>query len=132
MALPGAAIVVVLLAIVCLVAAKTKRKPIIHVSPPANAADKSDVQGLVFAILPTGFIPADVELTDGRYLFIIQNRCGIRDLTFQLDRQTGGRLHEVHDQKLQWKKQFDLQPGTYVLSVVDHPAWRSVIKVKPH
>ena len=77
------------------------------VSLPAQPDDQ-DVHGLVIAIRPTGFVPAEIEVTDGRYLFIVQNRSGIRDLTFRLDRETIARLHEVHDQKLQWKKEFDL------------------------
>jgi hypothetical protein len=97
---------------------------------PQGQADETDVKGLVIAIHPTGFVPEEIEVTKGRYLFIVQNRSGIRDLTFQLDREAGGRVHENHDQNLQWKKEFDLHPGTYVLSVVDHPHWRCAIKVK--
>ena len=119
--------VFVLVTVVCLATAKSKRKP-----GAAVNADQSDVHGLVFAIRPTGFDPPQIELEKGTYLFIVQNRCGIRDLTFRLDREAGNKLHEVHDQKLQWKKQFDLNPGTYVLSVADHPEWRSVITVKAH
>jgi hypothetical protein len=92
-------------------------------------ADEQDTQGLVIAIRPIGFTPAQLDLVAGSYLFIVQNRCGIRDLTFRLVRDTGEKLHEVHDQKPQWKKQFDLHPGTYILSVVEHPEWRSVITV---
>ncbi|SRR5258706_7976738 len=120
------AAVFTLVTVVCLAAASGKRKP----GANGAAADNANVHGLVFAIRPTGFDPAQVELEKGTYLFIVQNRCGIRDLTFRLDREAGARLHEVRDQRLQWKKQFDLNPGTYVLSVADHPEWRSVITVK--
>jgi len=102
--------------------------------PPSEAFQEQadqDVQGLVIAIRPTGFVPSEIELTSGTYLFVVQNRCGIRDLTLRLDRDTGERLVEVHDQRSQWKKAFNLNPGTYVLSVVDHPKWRCVITVKP-
>ena len=104
-----------------------------HAAPvtPQGQADQTSVKGLVIVIRPTGFVPPALEVTDGRYLFIVQNRCGIRDLTFRLESEAGERLHEVHDQKLQWKKEFDLHPGTYVLSVVDHPTWRCLIRVKP-
>lgn len=91
-----------------------------------------DTKGLVIALRPFGFTPTEIELTDGHYLFIVQNRCGIRDLTFELFRDTGEKLLEVNDRKPQWKKDFDLHPGTYVLSVVDHPTWRCVITVKSH
>jgi hypothetical protein len=98
---------------------------------PQGQVAPTEVKGLVIAIRPTGFVPPTLEVADGRYLFVVQNRSGIRDLTFRLDSEAGERLHEVHDQKLQWKKEFDLHPGTYVLSVVDHPTWRCLIKVKP-
>jgi len=118
-------------AAVCFTAAARKKKPAAR-SIPASATDESDIHGLVFAIRPTGFEPAEVEVAKGAYLFIVQNRSGIRDLDFRLDRQAGEKLHEVRDQRAQWKKQFDLKPGTYVLSIVDHPEWRSVITVNSH
>ena len=93
-------------------------------------SSEPDIRGLVIAIRPTGFIPAEIDLKEGRYLLIVQNRSGIRDLTFRLDRDTGEKLQETRDQKLQWKKTFDLHPGRYVLSVVDHPKWQSIITVK--
>jgi hypothetical protein len=96
---------------------------------PGQSPD-GDVQGLVIALRPSGFSPSEIEIAEGRFLFIVQNRCGIRDLTFRLDREGGERLYEVHDRKLQWKKEFDLSPGTYVISVVDHPEWSCLIRVK--
>jgi hypothetical protein len=122
------AAVFTLVTVVGLAAIRGKQKP----EANGAAADKSNVHGLIFAIRPTGFDPPQIELVNGTYLFIVQNRCGIRDLTFRLEREAGAKLHEVHDQKLQWKKQFDLNPGTYVLSVADHPEWRSVITVNAH
>ncbi len=89
-------------------------------------------EGLVIAIRPDGFVPSNIELTKGRYIFIVQNHSGIRDLTFRLDRDTGERIYEVRSQKPRWKNAFDLQPGSYVLSIVDHPKWLCTIRVKPH
>lgn len=93
---------------------------------------QNDVQGLIIALRPNGFSPAEIEVADGRYLFFVQTRVRVRDINFQLDREGGEKLHEVHDEKLQWKKEFDLHPGTYVLSVVNHPKWRCLITVKSH
>jgi hypothetical protein len=100
-------------------------------SPPQEDTDQSDVKGLVIALLPTGFDPAEIEIPKGRYLFHVQNRCRVRDLAYRLEFESGEQVHEVHDKKMQWKKEIDLHPGTYVLSVVDHPDWRSTIRVKP-
>ena len=93
-------------------------------------AGAQDVLGLVIPLRPTGFVPAELEITDGRYLLIVENRCGIRDLTFHLDREGGERLHEAQEHKLQWKEKFNLRPGSYVLSVLEHPEWHCVIKVR--
>lgn len=106
--------------------------PIVVPRNSSLAADQiDDVRGLAIAIKPRGFEPAAVELPAGRYYLIVQNRCGIRDLTFRLERENGEKLHEVNDKKLQWKKEFDLHPGTYILSIVEHPAWRSLITIRP-
>lgn len=98
---------------------------------PTQSGSSQELQGLVIAIRPSGFSPAEVEITDGRYVLVVQNRSGLRDLTFQFDRQGGERLHQVRAQRSKWSKQFDLHPGTYVLSVADHPEWQCLLKVKP-
>jgi hypothetical protein len=115
-----------------------------RLSPAANPTKKAEtisrvqtgsgqeLQGLVIAISPNGFAPSEIEITDGAYVLVVQNRSGLRDLTFQFDRQGGERLHQVRAQKSKWSKEFDLHPGTYVLSVVDHPEWQCLVKVKPH
>ncbi len=97
-----------------------------HLNP---APDAKETRGLVIAVRPAGFVPPEIDLTDGRYVLIVQNQCGIRDLTFRLDREAGERLHEVHTTQARWKAAFDLHPGTYVLSVVDHPNWQCLIRV---
>jgi|GEM_PF-3280677 len=117
------------LSIVCFAAAEVRRKRS-TVAPSVNAADRSNVEGIVFSVQPYGIEPSEVNIAKGSYLFIVQNRTNVRDLTFRIDRQAGGRVHEVRGQKLQWKKIFDFNPGTYELTVADHPEWRSVITVR--
>ena len=108
--------------------AKSKRG---RAMPSTRLATAVDVKGgLIIAVYPTGFRPPELDVVAGRYLVVVQNRSGIRDLTYRLDTMTGLKLQEITSQKLQWKTEFDLLPGTYVLSVGDHPTWRSVIRVK--
>jgi hypothetical protein len=85
-----------------------------------------DLTALVFAVRATGFDPDELTVSSGRYLIVVQNRSGLRDLTFRFERETGERLHEVRPQGLNWKRQFELQPGTYILSEANHPGvkWR--------
>jgi len=112
------------------VEAASETKPVKKRVVVFQEKSQPDVQGLIVALRSNGFSPAAIVVADGRYLFIVQTRVRLRDLTYQLDREGGVKLHEVNDQKLQWKKEFDLQAGTYVLSVVDHPKWHCVITVK--
>jgi hypothetical protein len=90
-----------------------------------------DLKGLVFEVRPFGFTRTEVTVPDGRYLIVIQNRTGRRDLTFRVDRQGGDRLHEVRQRRLDWRAQVDLHPGTYILSEANHPDWRATITVQP-
>ena len=93
------------------------------------AAESETLKGLVFAVHPTGFVPPEVTIGEGRYSFIVHNRTGLSDLTFTLDRENAARVHELRTNKRRWNGRFDLHPGRYVLSVIDHPEWRSLITV---
>ena len=99
--------------------------------PPLAAQERRDLMALVFEVRPSGFMPDEVDVSSGRYLIVLHNRTGRRDLTFRLDRENGERLREVRQQQLDWKGQFDLQPGNYILSELEHPEWRCVIRVTP-
>ena len=98
----------------------------------ASAAAEQDVRGLVFAVHPNGCAPAETTTSQGRYTFIVHNRTGLSELTFTLNRKTGERLHELRTNKRRWNARFDLQPGTYVLSVTGHSEWQCVITVTPN
>jgi hypothetical protein len=97
--------------------------------PPVAIQEPRDLTALVFAVRPTGFDPDELTISSGRYLIVVQNRSRLRDLTFRFDRENGERLHEVRPQGLNWKRQFELQPGKYVLSEASHPEWHCVIHV---
>src|ERR1700716_614897 len=48
-----------------------------------GSSDK-DVQALVVVLRPYGFDPVEIDVAAGRYLMVVQNRSGARDLTFHL------------------------------------------------
>lgn len=101
---------------------------------PALASDpqqRRDLKALVFTARPTGFEPDEVEVSAGPVLIVVQNRSGRRDLSFQLQRESGERLHSERSQRLDWKHQIKLLSGTYVLREENHPEWRCVIRVIP-
>jgi hypothetical protein len=98
----------------------------------AAGTDEQAIRGLVFAVYPNGFAPPEITANPGIYTFIVHNRTGLPDFRLRLDRQNGERLSEVRTNKRRWNGRFDLKPGTYVLSVAEHPAWQCVITVNPN
>jgi hypothetical protein len=90
-------------------------------------------QTLRITIRPTGFDPAEVTIPQGRFILAVDNRSGLRDLTFRLDRESGGRLHEVRmpRESLSWRALIDASPGTYTLTEANHPEWLCRVTVTP-
>jgi hypothetical protein len=90
-------------------------------------------QLLRITIRPTGFDPAEVTIPQGRFILAVDNRSGLRELTFRLDRESGGRLHEVRmpRESLSWRALINPAPGTYTLTEANHPDWTGRITVTP-
>jgi hypothetical protein len=82
-------------------------------------------------IRPTGFDPSEVVLPRGRFVLAIDNRSGLSDLTFRLDREAGGRVREARmpREQLGWRSVIDPPPGLYVLTAAEHPEWACRIQV---
>jgi hypothetical protein len=98
-------------------------------NPVVATQEREGLTALVFVVRPFGFTPNDITVAAGRYLIVLQNRSGRRDLTFRIDRENGERLHEGRSERLDWKRQFDLQPGNYIVSEISHPEWSCLIRV---
>lgn len=136
--------VLVLAALAALsVAARAWREPVAPVVPDAyaepaavrppetRAAPSSRLPVVRITIRPTGFDPAEVTLPRGRFLLAVDNRSGLDELTFRLDREGAGRLHEVRmtREQLGWRKVLDPPPGVYVLTEAGHPDWVCRVRV---
>lgn len=78
-----------------------------------------------------GFEPKELERPAGRFVFGVDNRTRIADISFELLRENG---HEVHQLKmthgqLRLRKMLNLPAGSYTLRVVDHPEWTCSIEL---
>jgi hypothetical protein len=82
-------------------------------------------------IKPTGFDPSEVTIPQGRFILAIDNRTGLRELTFRLDREGAGRLREVRmpRERTSYREVIDPQPGAYILTEADHTDWVCRINV---
>jgi hypothetical protein len=92
--------------------------------------EHSERQVLLYELRPCGFNPRELTTTPGKYLIVLQNRSGKKNLNFRLDRDNGPRLAEKTTPTRDWKAQVILQSGTYILSEASDSSWRSVIHVK--
>lgn len=80
-------------------------------------------------VTPSGFEPRETIAPRGKFLILLQNRTGRRDLNFWLARENEGRVAESQSQKRDWKVQLQLAPGTYLIGETNHPEWKSIIRV---
>jgi hypothetical protein len=80
-------------------------------------------------VTPSGFEPRETIAPKGKFLILLQNRTGRRDLEFWLARENEGRVAKSEPQKRDWKAHVQLAPGTYIIGETNHPEWQSIIRV---
>ena len=95
-----------------------------------SQSSAGDAQALLIAVQPYGFEPSEMDVEEGRYLLVVQNRSGLSDLMVKLEGEDGRKIHEDHAQQKNWRKRFDLKQGSYRLTVENYPEWSCVIRVK--
>ena len=94
-----------------------------------NTPNADEPQVISLQLNPSGFEPAETTAHRGKFLILLQNRSGQRDLNFWLGRENQERLAESEPQKRDWKAQVQLGPGTYVIGESSHPEWKAIIRV---
>jgi len=135
----GLTIIFGLLAVATASRAVFERRTSLAASP--NEPVRSSVQSRtspvvpahVLVLRPSGFEPAEVNWPKERFFLSIDNHSNVADITLNLDREVGGRVKEV---KLKMRKEraagiFDLPPGNYLLTEVNHPGWVCRITITP-
>jgi|SRR5689334_9010290 len=129
----GAAIVVTIPFIVRAANRSAKRNPAHPQFSSINeikAASTDDTrQILSFQVTRNGFEPSEVTVSQGKFLILLQNRSGRRDLNFRLTRENEGRVAESDPKRRDWQAHVRLNPGTYILDEPSNPQWKSVIRV---
>ena len=99
---------------------------LVHTVRPQGASGQTEL----VTITQRGFEPTEFTRPAGRFLFGINNRTQLSDLTFQLVNRAGVVLVEERVVRLRvWRKVLDLPAGRYVVGVVGHPEWRCTITI---
>ena len=103
----------------------------VNIFTPQQRPGLSNIVALPLALRMNGFAPAEIERPAGDFLISVTNLSGFPDLVFRLDRENGERLHgaKVPREKLTWRQHVRLTPGSYLLTVMDHPEWSCRITI---
>lgn len=118
---------------------------IISLNKPTPSADinqastpkrqnRPSLESEIITITPTGFEPAGIVRLGGRFILVVDNRSGLREVAFKLASESGSLVREVRMPKEQpdWDQLVELHPGNYVLTEINHPGWSSRITITEH
>lgn len=100
-----------------------------NITTTESSASEDVPQVVSLQVTPSGIEPRETIASRGRFLILLQNRTGRRDLNFWLARENEGRVVESKPQQRDWKAQVQLAPGTYIVGETNHPEWTSIIRV---
>jgi hypothetical protein len=103
-----------------------------EVSTPFDGVQPGEAgKALWLTLKPTGFEPAKITLPASQYFLLVQNATGLDRFGLIVERENGERLEEVRLEPFsrKWKKAITFQPGHYVISEIDHPAWQCVLVI---
>jgi hypothetical protein len=106
--------------------------PVVSAPAPAIQGTPDErIEVELITVTPQGFEPAEVTRPHEPFILAVHNNSGAPTLSLQLDRVHGQRVSEV---KLplgghRSHQRINPQPGEYVLSETNHPAWRCLIRI---
>lgn len=98
----------------------------------SGQAPSSTVSSVFLRILPGRIEPAAVTVKSGSLTIIVQNSSTAPNVSMELHQVRGKHLRTVSMARGQRHslETYDLAPGSYVLSEVNHPDWHCTISVK--
>lgn len=99
----------------------------VSVPNPVQTNPAARLEAQRITLRSTGFEPNEITRPAGRFLLAVNNRSGQQDVTFLLQRDSGGRVYESRERerprKHEWRQLVNLPPGNYLLKVATHPEW---------
>jgi hypothetical protein len=103
----------------------------VPVQPSVAVTQSSQIRTELITILPTGFDPTEIRLTDGQFRIAVDNKSGLDEVTLRLTREGGARVREMRLPmgQLKWREKLNLRDGAYSLTEANHANWRCRIVV---
>jgi hypothetical protein len=86
---------------------------------------RAKLQAELITLLPQGFMPATITRPKGPFALVVDNRSRLDVMSLRLTHEMGDKIYEViaPAETPDWNRVFDLDPGRYVLSEINHPMW---------
>jgi hypothetical protein len=86
----------------------------------------------VIRLLTGGFNPSEISGASGQYRLVVTRPSRDEGVVLQLKMATGELVREIEmpQEKLDWTTLIELAPGSYTLTVVNHPQWTCLISVQ--
>lgn len=87
----------------------------------------------LLTVKATGFDPPEMTVPYRSFFLVIENRSGVRELSFQFDKEVGARLNNIRVpyRRTSWSGLVDLPPGEYRMTEVTRPEWVFTLKITP-
>lgn len=106
-------------------------QPAFPVAAQSGSPNREPLAVELIILRPHGFEPREITRRLGRFMLVVNNRSGLKEMSLRLLRDTGNHLHEerVPRESLNWKKPVDLPPGHYILTDTNHPEWNCSITI---
>lgn len=104
------------------------------VALPARSVNQGvGVSVELLTLKPTGFDPSEITVPNKPFLLVIENRAGVRDISFRFDKEVGARLNniQVPYKRTSWSGLVNLPPGKYKMAELAHPEWSFTLTVAP-
>lgn len=100
-----------------------------------NTSDGERPEVNLITLTPDGYIPSQISRHKGKFLLMVDDRSGLSETSQKLERVIGAgngeKLKEANVKRTQtlWTEEYDLSPGEYLLTEINHPSWKCIITI---
>lgn len=96
-----------------------------------QAVYQDPIEEVSLMLTSSGFAPAELRPHGKKFLLSLDNRTDVKELTLRVARNDGVQIREIRvpGGGGDWSELFELQPGTYTFSEVNHANWTCTIVI---